>query len=59
MDGEKIQSAEVVPLVVPIERAKKASIPVVSDECRECRKRLERLTRFIYMAADIADEFDH
>ena len=58
MDGENTTGAQVLPMLIPIDRPKRASIPVVPDECRECRKRVAQLTRFIHMAAEIADELD-
>jgi hypothetical protein len=34
-------------------------VRVVPEECRECQRRVQQLTRFIHMAAEIADELDY
>lgn len=59
MDGENGAGAQVLSLMIPAEKPKKASTPVVPEECKECRKRVEQLTRLIHMAAEIADDLDY
>jgi hypothetical protein len=38
--------------------AKRKTFPILmeSEECRQCRMKMRKLTEFIYLAAEVADE---
>ncbi|NPT59059.1 hypothetical protein [Paraburkholderia elongata] len=63
MGEENNASALIVPLEVVREArrkiipAKQNVVPVESEQCRQCRMKVRRLAEFIYLAAEVADEF--
>lgn len=57
MDEGNNIGARVVQIDITRE-TKRKTLPILieSEQCRQCRMKMRRLTEFIYLAAEVADE---